>query len=299
MKLVHFSIDGIQKRIGLVQDAIIYDLKDLFLLWSAENDKPMLPIFSFGIFLETTSFSNPRTLQEVMNYKTNCTRYEWSQVKILAPISSSAKILAIGRNYASHAKELGNTAPSEPFYFAKLPSCVIATDETIFLPAESQRVDHEGELAVLIGKKINRMTTREEIPSCIYGYTIVNDVTARDMQKSAAEKGLPWTRAKNYDTFCPLGPVVVTRDSFQPNEKNILVKVNGVVKQNGNTRDLIFDVETLLYFTSRHITLEVGDYLLTGTPEGVSPLQDGDVVTVEIEGIGMLSNHCKLVSGSN
>ncbi|MCX7835854.1 MAG: fumarylacetoacetate hydrolase family protein [bacterium] len=293
MKLVHYQLSNSQKRIGLVENQFIYDLKDLFTLWSKRYDKPLLPVFSFEDFFRTTSYSNFQTLQEVFEFKSDVQPFEWNEVKILPPISTTSKILAVGRNYATHARELGNVAPSEPFYFTKLISSVIAHLETIYLPPDSQRVDHEGELAVIIGKKLNRHSTQEEVMNAIYGYTIVNDVTARDLQKSFSEKGLPWTRAKNYDTFCPLGPVIITADAFQPNNKTIRVTVNEIEKQKGNTQNFIFDIPILLSFISKHITFEVGDVLLTGTPEGVSPLSDGDVVSVEIEGIGTLTNFVK------
>lgn len=293
MKLIHFQTINHQKRIGIIENQWIYDLRDLLTLWTQQKDKPLLPCSTWDDFFQTRSYSNFQTLREAFELKSYVQPYEMNQIQILAPISSRSKIIAVGRNYASHARELGNVAPSEPFYFAKLPSSVIAHQETIRLPKESHRVDHEGELAVVIGKKLNRHSTKDDVLNSIFGYTIVNDVTARDLQKSASEKGLPWTRAKNYDTFCPLGPIVVTADSFQPQNKRIRVTVNGEERQNGNTRDFIFDIPFLLYFISRHITLECGDLLLTGTPEGVSPLQDGDVVSVEIEAIGTLTNFVK------
>ena len=194
-----------------------------------------------------------------------------------------SKIICIGRNYAEHAKELGNEAPTEPLLFLKPPSALLAHGGTIVRPAASNRVDHEGELAIVIGKRA-RNVTRAEWRDYVLGFTCANDVTARDLQK----KDVQFTRGKGFDTFCPIGPHVET--DLDPSSLRVQTRVNGQVRQDGNTSQMIFDCAFVVEYISAIMTLEPGDLILTGTPSGVGPLQSGDVVEVEIEGIGVLRN---------
>lgn len=205
-------------------------------------------------------------------------------VRLLAPCVPS-KIVCIGRNYREHAAELGNEVPKEPLLFLKAPSSVIAPGEAIRMPSQSKRVDFEGELAVVIGKRASRIGEKEDVRPYIRGYTVVNDVTARDLQKSDGQ----WSRAKGFDTFCPMGPLVT--DEIDP-WKGVTVetRLNGEVKQHGTTLDLIFDIATLLRHITAAMTLLPGDVIPTGTPSGVGPMQAGDRVEVSIEGIGTLAN---------
>lgn len=204
--------------------------------------------------------------------------------KLLAPVVPS-KIVCIGRNYREHAAELGNEVPKEPLLFLKAPSAVIAPGEAIRIPAISQRVDFEGELAVVIGKRATKLGADEDVRPYIRGYTIVNDVTARDLQKSDGQ----WSRGKGFDTFCPIGPLVT--DEIDP-EAGLAVttRLNGEVKQQGTTLDLIFSVATLLRHITAAMTLLPGDVIPTGTPAGVGPMKAGDVVEVSVQGIGTLRN---------
>ena len=205
-------------------------------------------------------------------------------VKLLAPVVPS-KIVCIGRNYREHAAELGNEVPKEPLLFLKAPSSVIAAGETIRIPALSQRVDFEGELAVVIGKRATKIGADEDVRPYIRGYTIVNDVTARDLQKSDGQ----WSRAKGFDTFCPMGPLVT--DEINPGSGIVVeTRLNGQVKQHGTTTDLIFDLAALLRHITAAMTLLPGDVIPTGTPAGVAPMQAGDRVEVTVEGIGSLQN---------
>ncbi len=204
------------------------------------------------------------------------------EVRLLAPVLPT-KVLAVGRNYAAHAAEFGNAPPPEPLLFLKPPSAVIGPDEAIILPPLSQQVDHEAELAVVIGRRC-RNVRREEALSFVLGYTCANDVTARDLQRRDGQ----WSRAKGFDTFCPLGPWIVTELDLAGQE--VLCRVNGTVRQRGHTRDLIFSIPLLIEYAAAVMTLEPGDVLLTGTPAGVGPLQAGDTVQVEISGIGVLRN---------
>jgi 2-keto-4-pentenoate hydratase/2-oxohepta-3-ene-1,7-dioic acid hydratase in catechol pathway len=204
------------------------------------------------------------------------------QLKLLPPVQPS-KIICVGRNYAEHAAELGNEVPPEPLIFLKPPSSLIGPDDPIVYPSISQRVDHEGELAVVIGRRARNLT-EENALAVVYGYTLANDVTARDLQRSDGQ----WTRGKGFDTFCPVGPWVDT--AFDPANRQVRCLVGGEVRQDGNTALMIYSLPRVLAHVSRFMTLEPGDLLLTGTPAGVGPLRPGDVVTVEIEGLGQLSN---------
>ncbi|HTV13627.1 MAG TPA: fumarylacetoacetate hydrolase family protein [Acidobacteriaceae bacterium] len=207
-----------------------------------------------------------------------------AEAKLLAPAVPS-KIVCIGRNYREHAAELGNEVPKEPLLFLKAPSAVIAHGEAIVAPGLSQRVDFEGELAVVIGRRASRLGPGDDVRSYIRGYTIVNDVTARDLQKSDGQ----WSRAKGFDTFCPMGPIVT--DEIDPAAGlQLETRLNGQVKQHGTTLDLIFDISTLLRHITAAMTLMPGDVIPTGTPAGVAPMRPGDRVEVSIEGIGTLAN---------
>jgi 2-keto-4-pentenoate hydratase/2-oxohepta-3-ene-1,7-dioic acid hydratase in catechol pathway len=206
------------------------------------------------------------------------------QATLLPPVVPS-KIVCIGRNYKEHAAELGNEVPKEPLLFLKTPSSLIAHKQAIHKPGISQRVDFEGELAIVIGKKCSKIGPDEDVRSYIRGYTIVNDVTARDLQKTDGQ----WSRAKGFDTFCPTGPLVT--DEIDPYAGiQVQTHLNGELRQDGNTRDLIFPIAFLLRHITAAITLYPGDLIPTGTPSGVAPMQPGDTVEVTIGGIGTLSN---------
>jgi 2-keto-4-pentenoate hydratase/2-oxohepta-3-ene-1,7-dioic acid hydratase in catechol pathway len=202
-------------------------------------------------------------------------------VQLLAPCQPS-KIVCVGLNYVKHAQELKMPLPEEPILFLKPPSSILDPEGHIVYPACSSQVDYEGELAVVIGKRCKNVPAREA-ESHILGYTCFNDVTARDLQRRDSQ----WTRAKSFDTFAPFGPWIARID---PSDVDIETRVNGRVVQKSNTSDLIFDVPRLLEFISGVMTLEPGDVIATGTPPGVGPLQKGDCVEVEIEGIGILKN---------
>lgn len=204
------------------------------------------------------------------------------EFRLLSPCMPT-KILAVGLNYATHAAELGMAVPEEPLFFLKPPSAVIGPGEAIVYPRLSRQVDYEAELAVVIGRRARRVA-REEALTYVLGYTCALDVTARDFQRADGQ----WTRAKGFDTFCPLGPWIVP--DLDPHDLLVECRVNGQVRQRARTSDLIFSVENLIHRASWVMTLEPGDVLLTGTPSGVGPLQPGDQVEVEIEGIGVLRN---------
>jgi len=207
-----------------------------------------------------------------------------TDAKLLSP-TLPTKIVAVGRNYVAHARELGNEVPADLIIFLKPPSSVIGPGKQIRRPKDSQRVDHEAELAVIIGKRCRHVREDEDVKSYIRGYTCLNDVTARDVQRKDGQ----WTRGKGYDTFCPVGPVV--NDELDPwAGVGVECRVNGEVRQHGNTREFIFPLDTVIRFISRVMTLFPGDLIATGTPEGVGMLNAGDVVEISIEGVGTLSN---------
>jgi len=205
------------------------------------------------------------------------------ETRILPPVTPS-KIVAVGKNYADHAKELDSEPPTEPIIFLKPPTAVIGHLDAIVYPPMSQRVDYEGELAVIIGKTTRGVEPRQA-PEFILGYTCANDVTARDLQRRDGQ----WTRGKSFDTFLPLGPAIVT--DLDPSDLHLQTRLNGQVKQDTSTRHLIFPVAHLVSFISQIMTLLPGDVILTGTPAGIGPMEPGDVVEVEIAGIGVLRNH--------
>jgi 2-keto-4-pentenoate hydratase/2-oxohepta-3-ene-1,7-dioic acid hydratase in catechol pathway len=206
--------------------------------------------------------------------------YEFEDVTVLAPTCPS-KIVCVGLNYIDHALELKELVPAKPVLFLKPSTSVIGPGENIVYPISSERVDYEGELGVVIGQRCKNVVNPEQV---ILGYTCSNDVTARDLQKEDGQ----WTRAKSFDSFAPVGPFVST--NLDPRNVAIKTRVNGRLKQSSNTRDLIFDVDYLIKFISRIMTLEAGDIIATGTPRGVGQLRAGDVVEVEIPGVGTLSN---------
>jgi len=203
-------------------------------------------------------------------------------VRLLAPVVPG-KIICVGRNYAEHAREQNVEVPEIPMLFMKPPSAVIGPGDAIVLPPQSNQVEHEGELAVVIGRT-GRWIAAEDALDYVLGYTVANDVTARDLQRRDGQ----WTRGKGFDTFCPLGPWIET--DLDPADVLVQTRVNGEMRQMASTREMMFPVEQLIAFISSVMTLNRGDLILTGTPAGIGPLRAGDTVEVSVEGIGSLSN---------
>lgn len=275
MKLVTFSVQGSGRmRIGEIVGETVYSLA-----WTDD----MRQMVRRGIVASRA-------------YE----RFPLADVTLHAPLMPS-KIIAIGLNYADHAKETGAKTPTAPLIFAKFPSAIIASGETIQWHSDvTSEVDYEAEMAVVIGKRA-RHVSEENALDYVFGYTCANDVSARDLQKKIDAQ---WTRGKSLDTFCPLGPIIVTKDEVpDPQALKVRCLVNGDVMQDGTTADMIFSVKHLISYCSKMFTLEPGDIILTGTPAGVGAgkkppvfLKDGDTVTVSVEGIGELTNPCKVVS---
>ncbi|NLW45009.1 MAG: fumarylacetoacetate hydrolase family protein [Syntrophomonadaceae bacterium] len=208
--------------------------------------------------------------------------YEISDLELLAPVMPG-KVIGVGLNYKDHIAELNHQIPDEPLLFLKPPSSVIGTNMHIIYPGISKRVDFEAELAVVIGEACRHVSPREALKK-VWGYTCGNDVTARDLQTRDGQ----WTRAKSFDTFCPLGPWIET--DIDPQNLEIIARVNGEIRQHSNTSRMLFSVAELIAFASAVMTLNPGDVILTGTPSGVGPLELGDEISIEIEGIGVLKN---------
>ena len=206
-----------------------------------------------------------------------------TSVRLLAPVEPR-KIVCVGRNYSAHAAELGNDVPKEPLIFLKPPTSIVGPSDAIVLPSYSRRVEHEGELGLVMGRKCAHLNDHENPLDYVLGYTCVNDVTARDLQKADVQ----FTRAKSFDTFCPTGPYI--ESELHPGDLLVEALVNGEVRQSGRTSLMVFPPPFLVRWISRMMTSEPGDLIASGTPSGVGPLAEGDVVDIRIGGIGVLSN---------
>lgn len=208
---------------------------------------------------------------------------ELSKVRLLAPVIPRSKVVCIGKNYADHAAEMNSAVPDEPIIFIKPNTSVIGPGDTIVWPSTSSQVDHEGELAIVIGR-ICKDVPKERVNDVIFGYTIANDVTARDLQKKDGQ----WSRAKGFDTFCPLGPWIETE--FVPGTQKITATLNGEIKQSATLDLMIFKIPQIIEFVTNVMTLLPGDVILTGTPAGIAPMPAGSTITVAIDGLGALTN---------
>jgi len=242
---------------GLLVDELVYPL----------TEAPYLSVDKNGVY-------RPEIIQMMPHKLTD--------VQMLAPVTPS-KIVCVGRNYAEHAAELGNEVPSEPLIFLKPPTTVIGSGDAVVYPGISERVDHEGELGVVIGRRCRNVAEVDAL-TYVFGYTVANDVTARDLQTKDGQ----WSRAKGFDTFAPVGPWIDT--TFNPTNRTLRCLVNGVVRQQSTTALMVYSISRIIAHVSRFMTLEPGDLILTGTPSGIGPVQPGDVMTVEIEGLGSISN---------
>ncbi len=216
-------------------------------------------------------------------YEPTGERVELIDVKLLAPVIPRSKVVAVGKNYREHAAEMQSVAPDAPLLFLKPNTSVVGPGDAIVLPPQSSHVEHEGELAIVIGR-IAKNVSAADASEYIFGYTVANDVTARDLQKSDGQ----WARAKGFDTFCPLGPVIETELEFAG--ATIQTRVNGELRQSGLLTDMVHGIDAIVEYASSVWTLLPGDVILTGTPAGVGPLRDGDSVEVEVSGLGVLVN---------
>ena len=210
-------------------------------------------------------------------------KVEHAKVRLLAPVIPRSKIVCVGKNYADHAAEMGSEVPAEPIIFLKPNTSVIGPGDTIVWPAMAPTIDYEAELAIVIGR-VCKEVPKERVKDVIFGYTMANDITTRELQKRDGQ----WTRAKSFDTFCPLGPWIETE--FVPGTQRISLTVNGEVKQDASISQMIFGIEDIVHFVTQVMTLLPGDVIITGTPAGIGPLPEKSTVTVSIEGLGELTN---------
>jgi 2-keto-4-pentenoate hydratase/2-oxohepta-3-ene-1,7-dioic acid hydratase in catechol pathway len=238
--------------------------------FGAIKDNLIFPIDNFSDVQESESMTLTESIQ-------------LSDVQFLPPILPS-KIVCVGRNYAEHAKEMGNEVPTEPLLFLKAPSALILDGENIVIPEQSDQIEHEGELAVVIGRECRKLSENDDPFDYVFGFTCLNDVTARDIQR----KDVQFTRGKSFDTFCPIASFIET--DVDVSDLRVTTRVNGITKQDGRTSQMVFPVEFLIRYISNQMTLNAGDIIATGTPSGVSKMNDGDICEVEIEGIGILRN---------
>jgi 2-keto-4-pentenoate hydratase/2-oxohepta-3-ene-1,7-dioic acid hydratase in catechol pathway len=234
------------------------------------------------------------TVFPIITDRTCLNELEFNELNDLPPLElpiKSSKIICLAKNYAAHAKEMGvepKDLPKNPSLFLKPASALIGPNENIIIPPQTQQVHHEVELAVIIGKEGKNIPLEDSL-SYIFGYSILLDITARDIQSIAKKDGRPWFEAKGFDTFSPIGPVIVTSDEISnPQNLDLELKLNGVTKQRGNTKDMIFKIDQIINYCSSIVTLEPGDIIATGTPDGVGPFKKGDRILATIESIGTL-----------
>lgn len=241
-------------------------------------------LFTVEMFADTLRFVEEHQMTD---------RFHVSDYRLLAPIADPPKILALGRNYVAHARELGDYVPTEPVFFSKLTSSIVGPDDPVIYKKYLTRVDPEIELAVVIGRK-GASIPESDVWAHIAGYTIVNDVTARDMQAKDFKTASPWTRSKGIDTFCPIGPCITLPDEISPPvELDLELRVNGEVRQKSNTRNFLFSIPRAISYISQYHTLYPGDIIPTGTPEGIAPIHPGDVMECHVAKIGILRNAVK------
>jgi len=296
MKLLSFKV-GDRLTVGAFVDDILVDLAGAIEAYEASQlKKPLSGSVDIVEFLAQGYWERSK-LEDLLLFLQNGNKLQEFSVRtryeIVAPVPRPPKIIALGRNFALHAKEGNYPVPEEPIYFCKTSSSVIGPGGVILVPKEVGRVDHEVELGVVIGKKAKSVKATEAF-NFVAGYTITLDISARDLQRSDIEKRHPWYRSKNFDTFTPIGPWIVTADEIPPPiELDIELSVNGQIRQKANTRDMIFDIPTTIEYISRYISLEPGDILSMGTPEGIGPIRDGDRIVSRIEKIGEMVNTVK------
>lgn len=294
MKVVRYSTsDTPHESIGILQGGKVFDFTAAYqTMRMVECGVCECPIHSTMELMEKGLFA-VETFRSALDFARNhglTEQYTVSEHKLLTPVERPSKIMALGRNYMAHALESGYHIPTEPVFFSKANSSVIGPEEPVIYKKFLTRVDPEGELAVIIGKE-GANIPEDDAPSYVAGYTIMNDVTARDMQIQDLKQSSPWMRSKGIDTFGPMGPCIVLPDEIQePIELDIETRVNSEIRQKDNTRSLMFKVPKLISYISGYHTLVPGDVISTGTPEGMKPVQVGDVMEVEIEGIGVLRN---------
>jgi 5-oxopent-3-ene-1,2,5-tricarboxylate decarboxylase/2-hydroxyhepta-2,4-diene-1,7-dioate isomerase len=292
MRVVSFVTSTGREAIGVLREEGVLDFSRAMAVWADVQSPRLVPV---GLSVEALIYAemlDPGFFASVLDLVEACGLQgilTVGEAKLLPPILPK-RIIALGRNYAAHAQETGHKPPKEPVFFMKATTSVIGPEEPVVCPPRVGRIDHEVELAVVIGRGGKRIS-RARAMQHVAGYTILNDVTARDMQTRDMAASHPWFLSKSFDTFGPMGPCLALPDEIpDPMQLDLELRVNGEVRQKSNTRDMLFDIPDLIHRLSRYITLEPGDVVSTGTPEGISPIHPGDVMEAEIEGIGVLRN---------
>ena len=287
MKLFQFIIDDNQIQIGILLDNKNYNFSKLSESSSLNSLQKMIREGKFTIDFIRKIVDNVKAKGLLEECEIT------DEIKYDVPISDPDKILCYGVNYAAHAVEGDNPIPDEPILFGKFSNTLLPHNGTIAFPKKIGRVDHEIELAVVIGKD-GKNIPEDEAMDYVAGYTIINDISARKMQIDDLDKSHPWLRSKGYDTFCPVGPYLVPSEAIsEPQNIDLTLKINGDIKQQSNTSRMIFQIPRLINFASEIMTLKIGDIICTGTPSGISEIVDGDIVTCELSGLGILSNTVK------
>lgn len=300
MKLISYVRPDETESVGILRDDLggALDLVRALAIYSVAADECM-PMVTDMLDLIAYGLADPLLLKEVEDFlQRHSLTNELldTDYKLLAPLARPGAIYALGRNYPAHARESGLEPPKEPVVFGKAVTAVIGPEEPVVYKKWLTRVDPEAELAVVISRKGSDIS-EEDAPSYIAGYTCLNDVTARDVQKIDLENAHPWLRSKGMDTFCPMGPNLTLPDEMpDPLEVDVEMRVNGETRQKDNTRSMTFSVPFLISWISRYHTLYPGDVISTGTPEGMKPVAVGDIMEVVVEGVGTLRNH--VVAGS-
>lgn len=294
MKVVRFALPGNRAtRVGVMTDGGVVDFSAAYRVHRLAVDGSDAPLFTDPAEMICAGLFTPDVFEQTIDFVARHGMAPMVTVKqptILSPLARPPKIMALGRNYRAHALESGLGVPDEPIFFCKASTAVIGPEQAVVIKPDLTRVDPEVELAVVIARG-GADIPRERAASFVAGYTVLNDVTARDMQKDDLSKSNPWFRSKSIDTFCPLGPCIVLPDEIrEPVELGLEMRVNGEVRQRDNTASLMFKIPELIEFISHFMRLEPGDIISTGTPEGMAPIKPGDVMEAQVEKIGILRN---------
>ncbi|MFQ5639878.1 MAG: fumarylacetoacetate hydrolase family protein [bacterium] len=294
MKAFSFTTDKGKVQIGVTLEGELYNFSHMWEIYKQLKNQGRGPSLDFLQIMVEADFFQQETFQEVIQSLQEVRPLDdlklRDSIQFEPPIGRPQKILCIGRNYKAHAEELGSDVPEEPLFFSKSPSAIIAHQQSIKIPKNIGRVDFEGELAVVIAKQAHRISAQNAF-EYIAGYSILNDVTAREIQKEDIKHGRPWFRSKSVDTFCPFGPYLVPKSAITDYRNlKLEVRVNGQTKQRASLSEMVFDIEEVVAYISQYCTLKPGDIIATGTPAGVGPLKSGDVVECELNQIGVLRN---------
>ncbi|MDZ7723802.1 MAG: fumarylacetoacetate hydrolase family protein [candidate division KSB1 bacterium] len=294
MQTFAYTTERGEPRIGVMVQHKPFDFTRIWQIYKDIHNSPKTPDYHFiQIMIETGNFNAEalnEVVHEVQEFRGLTDLAIQGNINYAVPIQRPQNILCLGRNYKKHAEEMNNKPPDEPILFAKCPSALLPHQGAIRIAKDIGRVDHEIELAIVIGKETIRVSQQNAMQH-VAGFSIANDVSARDLQAEYKKRGLPWTLCKGMDTFLPMGPYLVPADAIDnPQNLTLKCKVNSEMRQTSSTAEMIFDIPYIISYISKYITLQAGNIICTGTPEGVSRLNPGDTVQCSIDGLGVLSN---------